>query len=457
MEGKHLVVLCKISFGNRTVATHALIDCGATGIAFIDEDFARHHQLPPTPLQYPRSLEVIDGRPISSGDITHVANTHLAILEHQETLLMFVTKLGHYPVVLGIPWLELHDVGIRFSSRTLTFGSQYCTSHCNRAPTVVHAHSLASKIAHEEPVVSAGAGEFEARSFTSPKSFFQNQVDHGKDYNLGMGTRSSNWRARLNETRALPETSFFDEKSAGSSFTTLPTLERPIQISAIGGHPFRRLAYKQKLTIFSTSLYEINQALGVGEQGKKPKELDLKDCVAAEYHEFLPLFSETLAKNLPPHRPYDRKIPLREGFTPPFGPLYSMSRTEFQTLKEWLEENLSKGFIRASSSAAASPIVFVKKTDGSLRLCVDYRGLNAGTIENRYPLPLLQETLMRLSKAKYFTSLDIRGAYNLVRMAEGEEWKTAFRTRYGLFESLVMPFGLTNAASDFQALINDVL
>jgi len=187
MEGKHLVVLCKISFGNRTVATHALIDCGATGIAFIDEDFARHHQLPLTPLQYPRSLEVIDGRPISSGNITHVANTHLAILEHQETLPMFVTKLGHYPVVLGIPWLELHDVAIRFSSRTLTFGSQYCTSHCNRAPTIVHAHSLASKIAHEEPVVSAGTGEFEARSFTSPKSFFQNQVDHGKDYNLGMG------------------------------------------------------------------------------------------------------------------------------------------------------------------------------------------------------------------------------------------------------------------------------
>jgi len=227
MEGKHLVVLCRISFGNRTVATHALIDCGATGIAFIDEDFARHHQLPLTPLQYPRSLEVIDGRPISSGDITHVANTHLVILEHQETLPMFVTKLGHYPVVLGIPWLELHDVAIRFNSRTLTFGSQYCTSHCNWAPTVVYAHSLASKIAHEEPVVSTGAGEFEARSFTSPNSFFQNQVNHGKDYNFGMGVRSSNWHARPNETsvfdekNAVPETSFYNEKSAAPELSSL--------------------------------------------------------------------------------------------------------------------------------------------------------------------------------------------------------------------------------------------
>jgi len=460
MEGKHLVVLCRISFGNRTVAAHALIDCGATGIAFIDKDFARHHQLPLTPLQHPRSLEVIDGRPISSGDITHVANTHLAILEHQETLPMFVTKLGHYPVVLGIPWLELHDVAIRFSSRTLTFGSKYCTSHCNRAPTVVHAHSLASKIAPEEPVVSAGAGKFVARAFTSPKSSFRNQADHGKDYNVGMGARSLNWRARPNENGAAPETSIFDENGAALASSVQSDgngAARPIQISALGGHPFRRLAHKQKLTIFSTSLYEINQALGLNEQAKKPKELDLKSYIPAEYHEFLPLFSEALAKNLPPHRPYDHRIPLREGFTPPFGPLYSMSRTELQTLKEWLEENLSKGSIRASSSPAASPILFVKKSDRSLRLCVDYRGLNAGTIKNRYPLPLLQETLMRLSKAKYFTTLDIRRAYNLVRMAEGEEWKMAFRTRYGLFESLVMPFGLMNAPSDFQALINDVL
>jgi hypothetical protein len=130
---------------------------------------------------------------------------------------------------------------------------------------------------------------------------------------------------------------------------------------------------------------------------------------------------------------------------------------ELEALRKWLNENLSKGFIHASSPPAGAPILFVKKSDGSLRLCMDYPGLNEGTIKNHYPLPLLHETLLRLQKAKYFTKLDIRGAYNLVRMAEGEEWKTAFRTRYGLFESLVMPFGLTNTPSSFQHLINDVL
>jgi len=85
---------------------------------------------------------------------------------------MFVTKLGHYPVVLSIPWLELHNVAIQFRYRTLTFGSKYCASHCNRRPTVVHADSLRPKVAYEEPEVSAGAGELGARSFTSPKFVF---------------------------------------------------------------------------------------------------------------------------------------------------------------------------------------------------------------------------------------------------------------------------------------------
>jgi hypothetical protein len=94
-------------------------------------------------------------------------------------------------------------------------------------------------------------------------------------------------------------------------------------------------------------------------------------------------------------------------------------------------------------------ILFVKKASGELRLCVDYRGLNEGTIKNRYPLPLIRETLDQLSKARYYITLDIRDAYNLIRVAAGEEWKTAFRTRYGLFETLVMPFGLTNAPASF--------
>jgi len=424
-------------------------------VAFIDEDFARHHQLPLTPLKYPRALEVIDGRPISSGDITHTANATLSIHEHQEKIPKFVTKLGHYPIVLGIPWMELHDVAIRFSSRTLTFGSQYCIAYCNPVPTIAHTISseppepalcsLVSKVTPGEPAVSVGAGDIGAQLFMSPQVNNTAQADRTEprlDARNGLGLDTSNGLGLDARNGLGPE-------APGSGPGT-----KPIQIAALGGRSFRRIAHKEQLTVFSLSLYEINRAL---EPKKELKQLNLADYMPKEYHEFLPLFSEAVAKALTPYRPYDHKIPLREGFTPPFRPLYSLSKTELQALKQWLEENLSKGFIRASSSPAASPILFAKKGDRSLRLCVDYRGLNEGTIKNRYPLPLLQEMLMRLSKAKYLTTLDIGGAYNLVRMAEGEEWKTAFRTQYGLFESLVMPFGLTNAPADFQALIYDVL
>lgn len=138
----------------------------------------------------------------------------------------------------------------------------------------------------------------------------------------------------------------------------------------------------------------------------------------------------------------------------PFGPIYNLSETELEALREYLDENLKKGFIRPSESPAGAPILFVKKKDGSLRMCVDYRGINKITIKNRYPLPLIAELLDRLKSAKVFTKIDLRGAYNLLRIKAGEEWKTAFRTRYGHFEYLVMPFGLTNAPASFQHLMN---
>lgn len=178
--------------------------------------------------------------------------------------------------------------------------------------------------------------------------------------------------------------------------------------------------------------------------------------VPPEYHKYADVFSKKRADQLPPHRPYDHHIPLEDGKQPPFGPIYSLSEPERLALQEYLSENLAKGFICPSESPAASPILFVKKKDSSLRLCVDYRGLNKITIKNRYPLPLIPDLLDRLGQARIYSKIDLRGAYNLLRIKEGEEWKTAFRTRYGLFEYRVMPFGLTNAPASFQHLMNDL-
>jgi len=112
--------------------------------------------------------------------------------------------------------------------------------------------------------------------------------------------------------------------------------------------------------------------------------------------------------------------------------------------------------IRRSSSPIGAPILFVPKPDGTLRLCVDYRGLNKITIKNKYPLPLMSKLRSRLSKATFFTKLDLKNGYYLIHMGEGEEWKTTFKSRYGLYEYTVMPFGLCNPTSMFQSMINDI-
>ena len=120
-------------------------------------------------------------------------------------------------------------------------------------------------------------------------------------------------------------------------------------------------------------------------------------------------------------------------------------------------ENLHKGFIEASQAPFAAPILFVKKHDGSLRFCIDYRKLNSLTRKDQYPLPLIEETLARLSKAKIFTKLDIRQAFHRIRIDPESEELTTFRTRYGAYKCKVMPFGLTNGPATYQRFMNDVL
>ena len=116
-----------------------------------------------------------------------------------------------------------------------------------------------------------------------------------------------------------------------------------------------------------------------------------------------------------------------------------------------------RGWIHPSKPPFSSPILFIKKPDGSLHLCIDYRTLNAMTVKNRYPLPLISELLDHIKNAKYYTKLDLCDAFNQLRVTLGDEWNTAFRTRYSHFEYLVIPFSLINAHASMQAYANDCL
>ncbi|KAH9252832.1 hypothetical protein BASA81_009240 [Batrachochytrium salamandrivorans] len=170
--------------------------------------------------------------------------------------------------------------------------------------------------------------------------------------------------------------------------------------------------------------------------------------------EFSSVFSESQANILPSHRSFDCTINLSSSAEPSYGRIYQLTREEDKVMQEWIAENLAKGFIRNSSSPYGAPCFFVKQKD-KLRLCMDYRGLNKQTVKDRNPIPLISEMLRTLSTGKIFTTLDLRGAYNLLRIKEGDESKTAFITKYGQFEFLVMPFGLANAPAQFPT--NDEL
>ena len=266
-----------------------------------------------------------------------------------------------------------------------------------------------------------------------------------------------------------------DERQSSLSFDTNDVIIRsnqallkcptPIKVTKVSastyvGHVKRSKKPGSQIQTFAASLQDIEKAL---RPKAKMTMTEILEKLPSEYQEFAKVFDPAEAAKLPQHRPgMDHEIPLErddngKAKEVPWGPLYSMSKDELLVLRKELTSLLDKQFIQESKSPAAAPILFAKKPGGGLRFCVDYRGLNAITRKDRYPLPLIRETLVALSKAKWLTKLDVTAAFHRVRMAKGEEWKTAFRTRYGLFEWKVCPFGLTGAPATFQRYINCAL
>jgi len=166
----------------------------------------------------------------------------------------------------------------------------------------------------------------------------------------------------------------------------------------------------------------------------QPMAADTLNNIPAKYHDFSNVFSGEKAGTLAPHRPYDLQINVKEGVKPIHGPIYSLSPLELVALWEFLKEHTKSGFICPSKSPWRSPILFVKKKDGSLHLCVDFHALNRVMEKDRYPLPLISDLLTSPTPARIYSKIDLKHAYHLVCIAEGDEPKTVFRTCYGSYE-----------------------
>ncbi|KAH9263788.1 hypothetical protein BASA83_012767 [Batrachochytrium salamandrivorans] len=391
-----------LHFGSAVHADTFFIDCGADDV-FMDAELADRLNIPLVKIPVPIKLHLADED--SSSMITHrTLPLQLHIGRHVETIGFYVTSLCH-GIILGYSWLERHNPQVNWESRMVDFGSNYCLENCCVGSTRIQGlgkppstSDISPKPSIPEPEPSGQTSDFSV----DPDIDSSLLKDPSMDLDLGI-------------KKPVLQVSRGASKSVSFAETTQAEVYPFLEASPISATPI-------------------------------PSEID---------KEFSSVFSESQAEILPSHRSFDCTINLSSSAEPSYGRIYQLTREEDKVMQEWISENLAKGFIRNSSSPYGAPCFFVKQKD-KLRLCMDYRGLNKQTIKDRNPIPLISEMLRTLSTGNIFTTLDLRGAYNLLRIKEGDEPKTAFITKYGQFEFLVMPFGLANAPAQFQRMMNSL-
>lgn len=372
---QRLLLPGNISFGAHSFQVHCFLDSGATE-SFIDTSLVKIHNIPTILLERPISITLADGTdgpPVSA----KTQPIRLKIGSHFEEMSFLVVDTPH-TLILGLPWLKLHDPEIRWSKSTVTFCSDHCLKYCTSAKTTVHC-------------------------FSDITTYIPVEVNR-------------------KPIRLISE-NIVSTEPLSSNVSSLETSES----TALKIYPF---------------IEPLPDVDGLNENAQK---------IVLEFPD---VFTETNADILPEHRPFDCEIILKPDVKLPHARVYNLTEKETQAMKDYVDENLEKGFIRPSTSPTAAPCFFVGKKDGGLRVCVDYRGLNDITVKNCYPIPLISDLIRTLAKAKIFSALDLKGAYNLLRIKKGHEWLTSFKTRSGQYEYLVMPFGLTNAPAIFQSMMD---
>ena len=283
-------------------------------------------------------------------------------------------------------------------------------------------------------------------------------VGHLAQYDIILGKQ---WHAH-NRVRKIPETNEVSIEF-GAPFTTLGDVE-PLDsvqpsVDIISRNGLAKCLHKKEpvyaviLQHVSTKDKSLDFSLNALDTRNSAKDRLVQDALA----EFKDVFPSELPPGLPPKREQDFHIDLSPGATPQKKGVYRLSEAELQEMRRQLAELIDKGHIRPSKSPWGSPVLFVPKKDGGLRMCVDYRALNKLTVKNSYPLPRIDEIFDHLRGAKFFSKIDLRSGYHQIRLDSDSIPMTAFRTRYGLYEYLVLPFGLTNAPASFMSMMNSIL
>jgi transposase InsO family protein len=417
----------------------ALLDCGADA-NFMNLKFAQDIAIPLTPITVRTVVRVADGKLIPVQFVTEPIT--MTIDNHVETISFLVLDLAHR-CILGFSWLEKHDPHVHWSERTLSFTSSHCHANC------LPSKAITDVVTEIDPSPPLEVIEVAVQPSVMPTPIISTPRTVESPFQVNTSVSSSDQIGIIPDAVAQEPYSVHAINAVALEHHLQEAdniiVEGFINFDAQGELNF------VSLNDLTSQVYPFFADPEIAPTTQVPEEL--KD--------FLDVFDEKEFNQLPPHRPYDCEINLTPDIgLPPVGRPYNMTLEENEVLRDWLKENVDKGFIRRSSSPFGAPCFFVKKpaykNDSKLRLCMDYRGLNKLTIKNRYPIPLISDIFRTLAGHKIYTTLDLPGAYNLLRIKEGHEFKTAFITKYGQYEFLVMPFGLANAPAHFQAMMNDI-
>ena len=357
-----------------------------------------------------RSIPVynVDGTLNEAGSIRHIVELVLSYKDHTECAQFAVTNLGNQDLILGLSWLREHNPEVDWQTEEVKM------SRCPERCRMCFEEAKTERKAKEAEIERIQA----CREGSLPRPTVE-EVD-GED----------------DDVPALVDDEEDDELEDGDR-VFMTVLQPEAEFIRASSNISQRL----------TEAFDRNNA-------SKPQSF--RDAVPDYLHEFEDVFSKVSFDALPEQKPWDHAIELIPDAKTSNCKVYPLSPNEQADLNAFLQENLATGRIQPSKSPMASPVFFIKKKGGGLRLVQDYRTLNANTVKNRYPLPLISELVNRLKGARYFTKLDVRWGFNNVRMKDGDEWKAAFRTNRGLFEPLVMFFGLTNSLATFQTMMNEI-
>ena len=350
--------------------------------------------------------------------------------------------LGSQDCIIGIKWLRRFQLQLDTVRNRIVWPAKYPATYDPAPPILVQL---------KQPTVDTEVEkDIERRNALWEKDEYRRRK-----------SPASAWVGRIRGILQLPTAHPSPPASDATPKSTRPNITSsltPPRIALISANAFHYTMKRQENEFFTTSLYEIDRILEDRQPPDDPENAKLvQDRLPSVYHPYRDVFSKTAADQLPKHRPYDHKIVLTEPLPNQFSPLYKQSTEELQATKAFVMENLQKGYFVPSHSPFASPVLCVRKPNGDLRICVDYRKLNAITRKDAYPIPRIDELLARPHKAKIFTKLDIRAAFNKIRMNPDSEEYTTFRTRYGTYKTKVLPFGLCNGPATYQRYMNDVL